>query len=157
VSSPRRVATVTAVALVAAIAGVGCARLLQERAGMRNAKYALQSVRLASIGLTGADVAVTLGVTNPNEIDAVLDALDFRLFVNDRHIADGATDAELRVPPGEERELPIRVRVDYGDVPGIARLLRSEQARTWRVEGTAHYDTVLGTFDFPVEVAGTFR
>lgn len=124
---------------------------------MRNADYALRSVRLASVGLTGADVAVTLGVTNDNEIAAVLDALEFALYVNDRHIADGATDAQLRVPPGESRDLPIRVRVDYAAVPGIARLLRGEQARTWRVAGTAHYDTVLGTFDFPVDVAGTFR
>jgi len=134
----------------------GCANMLQQRQAIVNCSYALKSVALQNIDLSGGVFRVLLGVTNPNKITAVLDALDFKFYLNDTQVSQGRTTQRLDVPAGQARELPIDVAVRFSDIGNLVNVIRNGKPKSYKVAGTATINTALGNFDLPVSVGGTF-
>jgi len=101
-------------------------------------------VRLAGIGLTEQQLAVTLCVTNPNA-----DVLAFRrvtadLDVSGAPLAAGASDLAVRLPPLSSTIVPFTVVTTVGNIgPQLLGIIRSGTVN-YRVHGIVALQGTLG-------------
>ncbi|HEX9885155.1 MAG TPA: hypothetical protein VGA70_01635 [Longimicrobiales bacterium] len=141
----RARARLTPGVLALAILCVGGCATLQQIAALRNVDFSLDGVtdpRLAGIDLARVDswddlsfadaarltLAVTrksmpmdflvhVGAENPadNQTTARLIRMDWMLLIQDRETLTGVFEDEVLLPPGQPRDIPIRVSLDLVD------------------------------------------
>jgi LEA14-like dessication related protein len=113
-------------ALLLAGAGTGC--LAFQRPTLRVA-----DVRLASIGLSGGTVGVTLSVDNPNDYALESEGFRYRLqFTDDAGgegqwvtLADGRDDQRVSIPAGDTASVELDVPFEMAPLgTALGRLLR---------------------------------
>jgi LEA14-like dessication related protein len=146
------------IALVAAAAPAidGCSafQAIAQRQAIEQARFHLKSVTLTGLDLAGANFAVVLELENPTGTPIVLDRLDYTLFVNDARVVSGFTAQKVTVPPQDVRPLTFESHVRYADVGAQLRGVLTSGVRTSRLEGIGHFDTPVGTIDYPVHLLG---
>ncbi len=133
------------IAAVVAITSCDVAKQAQGAYNMVNCKYDYQSLNNFSVAginvskgislldapkvvslLTGnlstvpVGFTVNLGVTNPNQTEAMLNGLDYVLSIDGIDFTTGSLDKQLSVPAGETGMLPLAMAFD------IATLLKGE-------------------------------
>jgi LEA14-like dessication related protein len=149
--------TLGALALAALVSGSlpGCViwQAYLQRTAIKEAQLSLRSVQLEGLDMLGITLLATLELANPTAGDLTLDQLDWTLLVNDVRAARGSTPVTLTVPAGGSRSLPLRVTLAYGDLSSQGRqLVLARGVRTWRLTGTAHFQTPFGRFDYPIHL-----
>lgn len=122
-------------------------------------------VRLASLGLAGGELAVSLEVENPNRY--ALESRDFRYALafaeggSDapawRTLVEGRLDQVVRVPARDVMPLEVTVPFDAASVgAALARLLRQGELE-YRFTGELLAGTPLGERRIPFDQRGHFR
>lgn len=151
---PWPLIAVLALALSApALPGCWASQAYTQRKAIEQAKFSLRNVQLLGLDLVGANLLVTVQLENPSETDMVLDRIDYTLYVNDLRAFEGDVKEKTTVPAGQSRPLPIRVSLAYADIgTQIRGLIATGQVKTWGLKGTAHFDTPIGTLDYPIDV-----
>lgn len=147
------------IAALALVVGVptlpGCwvSQAYTQRKAIEQARFSLRNVQLLGLDLVGANLLVTVQLENPTETEMVLDRIDYTLFVNDLKAFEGDVKEKTTVPPGQSRPLPIRVTLAYADIgTQIRGLIATGQVRSWGLKGAAHFDTPIGTIDYPIDL-----
>lgn len=101
-------------------------------------------VRLAGIGLTEQQLAVTLCVTNPNANDFAFRRVTADLDVSGAPLAAGASDLAVRLPPLSSTIVPFTVVTIMGNIgPQLLGVIRSGTV-DYRVHGTVALQGALG-------------
>lgn len=105
-----------------------------------------------------------LDATNPstNDLDAALERLDWRLFLNGRETVSGIYDRQLRLPAGRTVDLPLRIDLDLlelyrdsrDDLIQLALQVAGADAEPQRLElrATPTVTTALGPIRYPGEI-----
>lgn len=138
---------------VPALPGCWASQAYTQRKAIEQAKFSLRNVQLLGLDLVGANLLVTVQLENPTETDMVLDRIDYTLFVNGLKAFEGDVKEKLTVPGGQSRPLPIRVTLAYADIgTQIRGLLATGQVKSWGLKGAAHFDTPIGTIDYPIDL-----
>ncbi len=141
---------------VPALPGCWASQAYTQRKAIEQARFSLRNVQLLGLDLVGANMLVTVQLENPTETDMVLDRIDYTLFVNGLKAFEGDVKEKLTVPAGQSRPLPIRVTLAYADVgTQIRGLLATRQVKSWGLKGAAHFDTPVGTIDYPIDLQRT--
>lgn len=138
-----------------ALATPSCAvwQAYANRAAIQQAQFSLRSVQITGLDLVGVNVVITVELDNPTSSPIEVDRLDYALFVNDHRACQGATPLHLTVPPRQSRPLPLAVSIAYADMgTQLRQLLVQRRVESWRLEGTAHFDTPFGPLDYPLRV-----
>jgi LEA14-like dessication related protein len=151
----RRILGALALATLASGSLPGCAlwQAYLQRTAIKEAEISLRSVQIEGLDMVGITLLATLDLANPTAGDLTLDQLDWTLFVNDVRAARGSTPVTLTVPAGGSGSLPLRVTLAYGDLSSQARqLMLARGVRTWRLAGTAHFQTPFGRLDYPIQL-----
>lgn len=152
----RRFAPLVALALVCitpTLDGCWAQQAYAQRRAIEQAKFSLRNVQLLGVDLVGVNLLVTMQLENPTETDIVLDRLEYSLSVNGIKAFDGGVKERLSVPAAQTRPLPIQISLAYADLSSQVRgLLVSRQVSSWKVVGVAHFDTPVGTIDYPIAV-----
>jgi len=124
-----------------------------QRKAIESAKFSLRNVQLLGLDLVGANLLVTLQLENPTETDIVLDRLEYTLFVNNIKAFDGGVKDRLTVPAKQTKPLGINLSLAYADIGSQLRgIIATGQVKSWKVQGVAHFDTPVGTIDYPINV-----
>jgi LEA14-like dessication related protein len=150
------IAFTLAVTAPALLAGCGTGRAIEERKAIAQATFAFDRVTVerADIPFTspdaGADLQVVLRVTNPNDITARLDRMDYQVFIEDAAVGTGLFPGGFAVEPGQTAELALPLTIRYTSLPGT--VMQAIQARKGNVtvQGTSHISTAFGTLDYPI-------
>lgn len=138
---------------VPALPGCWASQAYTQRKAIEQAKFSLRNVQLLGLDLVGANLLVTVQLENPTETTMELDRLDYTLYVNDLKAFDGDVKEKLTVPPGQTRPLPIRVTLAYADIGTQVRgLIATGNVKSWGLKGAAHFDTPVGTIDYPLDI-----
>nr|WP_240923465.1 LEA type 2 family protein [Thermococcus sp. 18S1] len=123
----------------------------EKRAALQNCEITLSDVRVASIGLTGAKLEIVFRIYNPNDVTATLDRIEYELYGNGEFLGYGYIDRSVDIPARSIRYVSSEFTLDYG---GALKTIWSALKRgdvDWRVKGTLHIDTPIGTLDVPFE------
>jgi len=142
--------------LLCVLLALGCG-MVERRLAIRNCHFTLKDVRPSGVDLGGVRFKVTLGVTNPNSIETILDGFDADFFLNGCRIVQGSHAAKVSIPPGEQRNVDIELAAPYAGIADLVSIIRSKEFKDYRFAGQVYLDTVAGRFSFPVNVAGKFQ
>ena len=107
-------------------------------------KIVASSVRVVSVSLPDAPLAVELTLANPNAVDIALDAITTRVALEGEHVAAATLDRPVTLPANGEARVALSARGDaaaalasLGRALGAGRPLRYEIAGEARLaDGT---------------------
>lgn len=141
---------------LAAFLLTGCSAAALDQV-MERPEVRVTNARIVNTDLTAADLLLEFEVENPNGLALVLDAVDYRLRVNDEPFLDGRRSERTEIAArGESRfELPLTLR--YADVLRVVQSFRGEGARKPRYQLDADFEfavPVLGSVTVPVRETG---
>lgn len=134
----------------------GCA-MLKSHLAIRDCKF-----RIAEIGGINYDplkapdklgISLNVDCYNPNEaVEAILEKLDFNLFINDSKTAMGKVENKLTVPPTKTIQFPVSVQLSLSDIGStIFEVIQSGSAN-YELKGKAYFSTPLGESSIPVTI-----
>ena len=142
---------VSIVVIIVAFASLGISQEIQQRKALENIQISFDGVNVKDIGFSGATLDLVFRMYNPNDITATLDRADYDLFLNDNYVGTGQIFQRVDIPAFSSRTVHSEFNLSFG---GVAQSLVSaliEGKTTWRVSGTAYYDTLLGTINVPFD------
>jgi len=143
----KKVAIIVAVLIVF----VGCSEIAK-RIAVKELKFSLIGVSLIDYTLSDMTLKVDMRATNPNDIDAVIDRLDYSFFINDKNAANGTTAKKVTVKADGKKTFSTELTVNYLSL-GVAILEAVQNKKAdYRVDGKVYIDTQVGSIAFPVKL-----
>ena len=158
-SVKKTLAFALTVVLTFSMTGCSVARALD----IVNPRYSIQNIRprvdiALPLSASTIDFDFDLGVDNPNSVGLRLDQVDFELFVNNDRLLTSSSRYGVHIPARGYGVVHLQSRVGYNDIRSIFRqvadLIQGNRAQ-YQLQGTAYYDTPVGTMRFPVTVVST--
>jgi LEA14-like dessication related protein len=147
----RKLAVLTLTLAVGACSALG-------RQAFQNPVVNLRDVRVLSVGTTGGNLEVALGVYNPNQYRLDATRMTYRVFVGDSvGLASGALDTRTTVQAGDSTIVKIPVSFTYSGLGAAATQLLRTGAVNYRVNGDVTVGSVVGNFTVPYSTTGTFN
>jgi len=144
--------TALIVSVSAAILIVLSCSAIKERLAIKECKSALASVTPYDFGFSDLKLDFDIKVTNPNNVDAVLDKLDYTFFVNQTDVFSGTTGKGIKVAAGKSDNFVTTITLQYTKIGAtIVEALRLKQA-DYKVKAKAYINTVIGEISYPVEI-----
>jgi LEA14-like dessication related protein len=147
-------ASLLAVVLAAALALGACAGL----GGLANVvrpEVDVTDVKVLGTTLTGADLLFEFRVDNPNAVALVLDAIGYRLRLNDRPLLDGRRDQRMRIAANGRSVVELPVTIKYEDVYRVIRSFSNRERPDYALDADFRFDVpVLGAVTVPVTKRG---
>lgn len=102
-------------ALVLLLGLAGCAML---QSSIQQPEIQVQQVDITRLSLSDVDLAVRLGVHNPNPIGLRLAGLNYRLEAEQRALLQGSSEQALRVGAGEQAAITLPLSLSFADLAG---------------------------------------
>ncbi|HBS05105.1 MAG TPA: hypothetical protein DEA96_09080 [Leptospiraceae bacterium] len=122
------------------------------RENLKNCEFDLDSVSVKSLSFTKIELALDVGIKNPNAEQVILDKLVFDLYGSDRKLGSGKHNETAVIPPSERKVVTIDFSTSLSEVGmGLLQNLRSGQAK-YRMEGTAYLKTFFGELPVPFSI-----
>lgn len=125
---------------------------IEQRKALEDIQISFHDASLQDIGFSGATVTLSLSMYNPNDITATLDRVDYDLWFNENHLASGVTHERLDIPPLTSRVATTDFDLDFGGAGRAIISAITEGEASWRISGTAYYDTIFGTMNIPFDI-----
>lgn len=143
-------------ALAAIVALTGCPSVAQ-RVAIKSCQFSLHGVEVVRITPLEVELAVTLGIYNPNDIDVIVDRFDYTALIDGRKLADGQSRDQVTIPVNHTRDLRVSVRAATTDAAAAVQRLLPGGEHTITFRGTSYIEVPWGVHEFPVEVSRQFR
>lgn len=125
---------------------------IEERKALEDIQIEFAAVSIQRIGITGVELNVLLGMYNPNDVSATLDKSEYELWFNDNYLGQGTIQQETEIPPLTSKQIDTEFNLSYAEVGETVISALTEEQYTWRIKGTAYYDSILGTIDIPFDI-----
>ncbi len=125
-----------------------------QRKALAKCEFSLHSVKLVNADFKGFELEVGIKARNPGDVDAVLDKLEYSVYLEGAHLADGAVSKVFRIPAGGSKVIRTQVKVAYSDLASakdaVLKAVLARKARV-RVRGKAHFGPLKIPFDLEEE------
>ena len=151
-----RTVLVAVVLVVTVIVAAVIYQQYRQRESVRNLTITLEDVRVESVGLTGAELAIAIRATNPGPVAATIDRTSYVIFVNNISLGEGQNLQKVTVPAGGSVVIAQPISVTYSGAVSSAWSYLTAGEAEWRLVGTAYIDTPLGQVSVPYDETGTF-
>jgi len=139
------------VALTAACAGLASQ-------AFQNPVVNLRDVRVMSLGTTGGNLEVHLGVYNPNNYRLDASQLRYNVFVGDSvRMANGTVEPRTSIQAGDSTIVKIPVSFTYMGLGTAASSLLRTGAVSYKVTGDFTVNSVVGNFTVPFTTTGQYN
>lgn len=125
---------------------------VEQRKALENIQVEFVDVSIRNIGLTGVNLEVSLDMYNPNDVTATLDRSQYDLWFNENYLGKGDIEQKIDILPFTSRLVSSEFNLSYAEVGKTVVSALTEEEHTWRIQGTAHYDSILGTIDIPFDI-----
>ena len=125
---------------------------IEQRKALEDIQISFHDATLKDIGFSGATVNLSLSMYNPNDITATLDRADYDLWFNENYLGSGITQKRVDIPPLESRIAATDFDLDFGGAGSSIISAITEGKASWRISGTAYYDTIFGTMNIPFDI-----
>lgn len=144
------------------VPALGRVRLPVERSGtipvVRPPRVRVRELSLESLGLSGADLRLHLGVTNPNAFGLSLHTLDYALRINGELWGSARITESAELSEGGQGEITVPITLDFGAMGRSARdLILGRADVAYNVSGTLEVGTsldMLETATLPLSLDG---
>jgi LEA14-like dessication related protein len=128
----------------------------EARLALRQCQFSVHDIRIRGYGALAVELEVDLTIHNPNDIDVIVDQLDYTLYLNGRKFALGETTRDVTIPRGRDGILPITMRLNVVDLGFIAPTLIRGKDRVLDVKATYYVAVPWGRYPYPIELRHRF-
>lgn len=131
---------------------------IAERKALAKCEFSLHAAKLVNADFSGFELEVKLKAQNPNDVNAVLDRLDYTLFMEGVEVAQGVVSEKHTIPKHGEGIITTRLKIKYSTIPKMADVVMAavtKKKSKIRMAGTVHFDTPIGTLSQDIEVERT--
>lgn len=131
---------------------------IAQRKALANCEFSLHAAKLVNADFSGFELEVKLKAINPNDVDAVLDRLDYTLFMEGVEVAQGVVAEKQTIPKRGEGIITTRLKLKYSTIPKMGDVVMTavtKKRSKIRMTGTVHFDTPIGTFSHDIELERT--
>ena len=114
-------------------------------------KFSVSGIEITSLGLLEQQFDVGLRLTNTNEFDLRVEAMEFDLEVNGREFAKGMSHAGMLVPAGSSAEVRVAAITQSKNLLEQFLTLSPEalkQGLPYRIKGRVKIDKLFGWMPF---------
>lgn len=126
---------------------------IKERLAIKECKFTFLSANAYDFTFSDLKVDFALKVQNPNDIDAVLDKLDYTFYVNQTDVFSGTTGKGLRVSAGKSENFTTTITLEYTKIgQTIVEVLRLKTA-SYSIKAKAYIKTIIGEISYPVNIS----
>lgn len=139
-------------ALLILVLAISCS-FLKERLAVKECNFKLRQARPYDFSLTDLKLDLTINIANPNKVDAVLDKLDYTLFVAGESIVSGATNQKIKVLAGKNKDFVTTVLINYQSISAAILKALKEGSPSYAVKGRAYIDTPIGQINYPITIS----
>lgn len=119
------------------------------------------SLRLKSLKFTGADLQLDLKINNPNAFAFNLDAINYKLDINQSQWVSGNSERTSRIGAKSDGNLTIPISLNFLQIGRSAyQLLNGNQPLQYHLKGDIDIGTsipLLGKVSLPIDRAGEIR
>lgn len=136
--------------LLCLLAFTGCPSAAQ-RLAIKDCQFSVRDVNVRGFGPLEIELLVVLGVHNPNDIDVIVDQMDYTVYFDGRKIASGQTLDDVTIPEGHDNDLPVTMRLNMVYL-GMASAGLVRGHGLVKVRATYYVQLPWGRQPFPVEV-----
>lgn len=131
---------------------VSCSAI-KERLAIKECKFTLLSANPYEFTFSDLKVDFILKVQNPNDVDAVLDRLDYTFYVNQTDVFSGTTGKGLKISAGKSENFTTTITLEYTKIgQAITETLRLKTA-SYSIKAKAYIKTVIGEISYPVNIS----
>lgn len=131
---------------------VSCSAI-KERLAIKECKFTFLSANPYDFTFSDVKVDFTLKVQNPNDVDAVLDRLEYTFYVTQTDVFSGSTGKGLKVQAGKSENFTTTISLEYTKVgQAIVEALRLKTA-SYSIKAKAYIKTVIGEISYPVNIS----
>ncbi|TES92240.1 MAG: hypothetical protein E3J87_05860 [Candidatus Cloacimonadota bacterium] len=130
---------------------IGCSEFMK-RMVVKELEFSLKSVSLIEYDISTMTVKVALKAYNPNDIDAVIDRLDYSFYINEKNAANGTTGRKVTVKAGKTETISTNLKINYLNLGSAILKAVKEKKADFRVDGTVFVETPVGAITFPIEL-----
>ncbi len=124
-------------------------------------KISLQGIKLENLGFTGATLALSVLIDNPNNFSVALNALNYDLTINGKRWARGNSQTLGNIKEKQESLISIPVTISLMDLgSGFSNLLKSGVDLNYNLVGKLNASTsnkLIGNFDMPFDNSGRVK
>jgi len=133
---------------------VGCA-FIQERVNVKNLKFSYRDATIQALTIDRLNFIVNLEAYNPNDIDAVIDKLDYVIYFEDIRAISGSTSQQYEIKAKGKRIITVSGNIYFSDLPDLFKAIKSAYGKS-RVKITAELrpevKTIIGKFRYKVKL-----
>ncbi len=130
---------------------LGCS-LIQERLAVKECKFSLKQARPYEFTLSDLKLDLTIGIANPNKVDAVLDRFDYQLVIAGENVLSGSTSQRIKVLSGKSKDFVTTVALNYQSISTAILKALKEGNPTYEMKGRVYIDTPIGSINYPVTI-----
>jgi len=127
----------------------GCKEFMK-RLAVKELDFSLVRVSLIDYTLSDMTLKLDIMATNPNDIDAVIDRLDYSFFINEKNAANGSTLKRVTIKAGREKTVSTELTIDYLNLGAAILEAVKDKRADFRIEGKVYIDTEIGSISFPI-------
>ena len=114
--------------------------------------------RVATLGLEGGTLDVTLTIANPNAYPLTATAASYRLLADDSvEVGRGSTSQAVRVGARDSARVVLPVELSWRALERVGRGALRDGDVDYRVVGEIEGDTPVGSHRFPIDARGRAR
>jgi len=124
---------------------------IRQREALRNIEVSVYDIVIESIGFTSATLKIKLKMFNPNSITATLDRADYNLYGNDIYVGSGVIPTRVDIPAHSSTVVTTTFDLSYSGAAKVILDALSIGKITWKIKGTAYFDTPFGSISVPFE------
>lgn len=130
---------------------LGCSEFAK-RMAVKELDFSLNRVSLVDYDMTYMTLNVDVEADNPNDVDAVIDRLDYSFSINDKNVANGTTAQKVTVKANKSKNISTKMKINY--IKLGAALLEAVKNKTadFELEGTVFVETPIGAISFPIDL-----
>ena len=125
---------------------------IEQRKALEDIQIEFVDVSIKSIGISGIELKVLLGMYNPNDVIATLDKSEYGLWFNDNYLGQGKIQHKIDILPFTSKQIETNFTLSYAEVGETIVSALTDDQHTWRIKGIAYYDSILGTINIPFDI-----
>jgi LEA14-like dessication related protein len=130
---------------------LGCSEFAK-RIAVKELDFSLKRVSLVEYDMTYMTLNVDVQADNPNDIDAVIDRLDYSFSVNDKNVANGTTARKVTVKANKSKAISTKMKINYMQLGAAVLEAVKNKTADFRMDGTVYVETPLGAISFPIDL-----
>jgi LEA14-like dessication related protein len=141
--------------LAAALLALAACGGLNTLAHMESPTVDVTGVKLLGTSLAGADVLVQFRVDNPNDVDLMLNGVDYKLRLNGAPLLDGHYDKQVQILASNRTAVELPVRIRFDDLARVVGTLQGKKNPEYALDADLRFAVpVLGEVVVPVTQTG---